>query len=75
MEFKDGVGMLVQGELSRTEFFGQEKQVIFTAAPFVLPHVNNIRLVDEDGNDQVTEGRLEVTPYLYFTKSGKGIRT
>ncbi|CAI4225131.1 unnamed protein product [Auanema sp. JU1783] len=59
-EFKDSVGMLVQGELLRTEFFGHTKKVIFTAAPFIQPKVSNIRLVDEDGSDQVIEGRLEV---------------
>ena len=63
-EFKDGVGMLVQGELTRTEFYGLEKQVVFTAAPFTLPQVNNIRLVDEDGSDQVAIGRLEVGKFL-----------
>uniref|UniRef100_A0A183G227 SRCR domain-containing protein n=1 Tax=Heligmosomoides polygyrus TaxID=6339 RepID=A0A183G227_HELPZ len=60
LEFHEGIGMLVQGELSRTEFFGPEKQVIFTSKPFVLPKGKNIRLVDDDGNDEVTEGRLEV---------------
>ncbi|WKY09273.1 hypothetical protein Q1695_001993 [Nippostrongylus brasiliensis] len=60
LEFHEGVGMLVQGELVRTEFFGPEKQVIFTSKSFVLPKKKNIRLVDDDGNDEVTEGRLEV---------------
>ncbi|VDO43648.1 unnamed protein product [Haemonchus placei] len=59
LEFYDGVGMLVQGELSRTEFFGPEKQVVFTSKPFTLAKNKNIRLVDDDGNDEVTEGRLE----------------
>lgn len=49
-----------QGELSRTEFFGPEKKVIFTSKPFVLAKNKNIRLVDDDGSDDVTEGRLEV---------------
>ncbi|EYC44991.1 hypothetical protein Y032_0443g1557 [Ancylostoma ceylanicum] len=60
LEFHDGVGMLVQGELSRTEFFGPEKKVIFTSKPFVLAKNKNVRLVDDDGSDDVTEGRLEV---------------
>ncbi|KHJ84371.1 scavenger receptor cysteine-rich domain protein, partial [Oesophagostomum dentatum] len=60
LEFHDGVGMLVQGELSRTEFFGPEKKVVFTSAPFSLVKNKNVRLVDEDGSDDVTEGRLEV---------------
>ncbi|CAB3397311.1 unnamed protein product [Caenorhabditis bovis] len=59
LEFAHGVGMIVQGELTRNEF-GNDQRVIFTAAPFELQKKDRIRLVDEDGNDGVTEGRLEV---------------
>ncbi|KAJ1365163.1 hypothetical protein KIN20_025393 [Parelaphostrongylus tenuis] len=60
LEFHNGLGMLVQGELAKTEFFAPGKEVTFTSNPFVLPKNKNIRLVDDDGNDEVTEGRLEV---------------
>uniref|UniRef100_A0A8R1DMH6 SRCR domain-containing protein n=1 Tax=Caenorhabditis japonica TaxID=281687 RepID=A0A8R1DMH6_CAEJA len=59
LEFQHGIGMLVQGDLIRNEY-DQDEKVIFTSTPFTLPKRHNIRLVDEDGNDEVTEGRLEV---------------
>lgn len=63
LEFKEGVGMLVQGELIRNDYYGGgNKKVIFTSSPFEYKGAANVRLVDEDGNDQVTEGRLEVCP-------------
>ncbi|TKR61180.1 hypothetical protein L596_028325 [Steinernema carpocapsae] len=34
--------------------------VTFTQKPFIIPHVENIRLMDENYNEEVTAGRLEV---------------
>uniref|UniRef100_A0A1I7UI11 SRCR domain-containing protein n=1 Tax=Caenorhabditis tropicalis TaxID=1561998 RepID=A0A1I7UI11_9PELO len=59
LEFQHGIGMLVQGDLIRNEY-DQDEKVIFTSTPFILEKRANIRLVDADGNDEVTEGRLEV---------------
>ncbi|CAD6189688.1 unnamed protein product [Caenorhabditis auriculariae] len=59
LEFQFGVGMLVQGELTRNEFESDER-VVFTSAPFTLESRPNIRLINDDGNAAVTEGRLEV---------------
>ncbi|KJH48099.1 hypothetical protein DICVIV_05805 [Dictyocaulus viviparus] len=60
LEFHNGVGMLVQGELLKSDFSSSEKQVVFTSKPFVLPKNKVIRLVDDNGNEEVLEGRLEV---------------
>ncbi|KAK0410181.1 hypothetical protein QR680_004996 [Steinernema hermaphroditum] len=60
LEFYNGVGMLVQGELIRADFRDSPDPVIFTSKPFVLPHIENIRLMDENYNEEVTAGRLEV---------------
>ncbi|KAF1753039.1 hypothetical protein GCK72_019595 [Caenorhabditis remanei] len=59
LEFNHGIGMIVQGDLIRNEY-DQDEKVIFTSSPFTLAKRQNIRLVDVDGNDEVTEGRLEV---------------
>ncbi|CAP36001.2 Protein CBG18580 [Caenorhabditis briggsae] len=59
LEFQHGIGMIVQGDLIRNEY-DQDEKVIFTSTPFTLQKRQNIRLVDSDGNDEVTEGRLEV---------------
>ncbi|CAI2352995.1 unnamed protein product [Caenorhabditis sp. 36 PRJEB53466] len=59
LEFQHGIGMIVQGDLIRNEY-DQDEKVIFTSTPFTLEKRPNIRLVDADGNDEVTEGRLEV---------------
>ncbi|CAG9540523.1 unnamed protein product, partial [Cercopithifilaria johnstoni] len=60
LQFNNGLGMLVQGELMRTELHSSDEMVKFTSTPFVLPHPPNIRLVDEDGNTDILAGRLEV---------------
>ncbi|CAL2046926.1 unnamed protein product [Caenorhabditis brenneri] len=59
LEFQHGIGMIVQGDLIRNEY-DQDEKVIFTSTPFTLEKRPQIRLVDPDGNDEVTEGRLEV---------------
>ncbi|GMS79584.1 hypothetical protein PENTCL1PPCAC_1759, partial [Pristionchus entomophagus] len=61
LQFHDGVGMLVQGELARSGFDeDEEKLITFTARPFDLPLIDDVRLVDEDGNREVVMGRVEV---------------
>ncbi|VDN28554.1 unnamed protein product [Gongylonema pulchrum] len=60
LQFNNGVGMLVQGELARTDLHTSDEMVKFTSAPFVLPHPPNIRLVDDNDNTEVLAGRLEV---------------
>ncbi|VBB30847.1 unnamed protein product [Acanthocheilonema viteae] len=60
LQFNNGLGMLVQGELVRTELHSSDEMVKFTSTPFVLPHLPNIRLVDENDNIDVLAGRLEV---------------
>ncbi|GMR58343.1 hypothetical protein PMAYCL1PPCAC_28538, partial [Pristionchus mayeri] len=61
LQFHDGIGMLVQGELARSGFDeDEEKLITFTARPFELPSIDNVRLVDEDGNNEVLQGRVEV---------------
>ncbi|EGT45297.1 hypothetical protein CAEBREN_07064 [Caenorhabditis brenneri] len=59
LEFQHGIGMIVQGDLIRNEY-DQDEKVIFTSTPFTLEKRPQIRLVNPDGNDEVTEGRLEV---------------
>ncbi|CAJ0963174.1 unnamed protein product, partial [Mesorhabditis belari] len=64
-EFAPGVGVLVEGEMLVAEdynsaTFGSNQRVVFTAAPFELQMNDKVRLIDEDGSDQTTEGRLEV---------------
>uniref|UniRef100_A0A7E4VD53 SRCR domain-containing protein n=1 Tax=Panagrellus redivivus TaxID=6233 RepID=A0A7E4VD53_PANRE len=60
LEFMNGVGMLVQGELIRSDFTDSPLPVTFTSKINDVPRRDNIRLVDENGNDDVLEGRLEV---------------
>ncbi|CAD5229908.1 unnamed protein product [Bursaphelenchus xylophilus] len=60
LEFLDGVGMLVQGELIRNDYSNPFQPIKFTSKPFQLPHVENIRLVDDWGNEDVFSGRLEI---------------
>uniref|UniRef100_A0A915PUQ6 SRCR domain-containing protein n=1 Tax=Setaria digitata TaxID=48799 RepID=A0A915PUQ6_9BILA len=62
LQFNNGLGMLVQGELVRTELHSSDEMVKFTSTPFILPHLSNIRLVDENDNSNVSviAGRLEV---------------
>ncbi|VDN08455.1 unnamed protein product [Thelazia callipaeda] len=62
LQFSNGIGMLVQGELVRTELHSSNEMVKFTSVPFVLPNLPNIRLVDENNNSaaSVLAGRLEV---------------
>ncbi|CAD5226291.1 unnamed protein product [Bursaphelenchus okinawaensis] len=60
LEFLDGVGMLVQGELIRNDYSNPFQPIKFTAKPFQIPHVENIRLVDDWGNEEVFAGRLEL---------------
>uniref|UniRef100_A0A0M3IM39 SRCR domain-containing protein n=1 Tax=Ascaris lumbricoides TaxID=6252 RepID=A0A0M3IM39_ASCLU len=59
-EFSNGVGMLVQGEMIRADFQRASEPVTFTSRPFQLPKLAQIRLVDENDNQEVTAGRLEV---------------
>uniref|UniRef100_A0A158R482 SRCR domain-containing protein n=1 Tax=Syphacia muris TaxID=451379 RepID=A0A158R482_9BILA len=59
-EFANGVGMLVQGEMVRSGFYGSYSSVTFTNQPFKIPQIDRIRLVDENDNTEVTMGRLEV---------------
>uniref|UniRef100_A0A915M244 SRCR domain-containing protein n=1 Tax=Meloidogyne javanica TaxID=6303 RepID=A0A915M244_MELJA len=61
-EFMGGIGMLVQGELLRTETSSSPLQpILFTSKPLGQPpRSENIRLVDEFGSDRVLAGRLEV---------------
>ncbi|GMT10248.1 hypothetical protein PFISCL1PPCAC_1545 [Pristionchus fissidentatus] len=59
-QFNDGIGMLVQGELVRPLYGGDEKSITFTARPFELQQIDNVRLVDDDGNSEVIMGRVEV---------------
>ena len=76
LRFEDSIGMLVEGELSRTRFHGDTRYVTFTKKvsfifeyqrrlrallqSFRVPTNNNIRLVDANGVEGVLEGRLEV---------------
>nr|CAD2174347.1 unnamed protein product [Meloidogyne enterolobii] len=61
-EFMGGIGMLVQGELLRTETSSSPLQpILFTSKPLGQPpRSGSIRLVDEFGSDRVLAGRLEV---------------
>ncbi|VDM08815.1 unnamed protein product [Wuchereria bancrofti] len=60
LQFNNGLGMLIQGELVRAELHSSDEMVKFTGAPFTLPQLPNIRLVDENDNIDVLSGRLEV---------------
>ncbi|KAI1717620.1 scavenger receptor cysteine-rich domain-containing protein [Ditylenchus destructor] len=60
LEFMNGVGMLVQGELLRDYSNPIPIPIVFTSRPFIQPQLDNIRLIDEYGDEQVTAGRLEV---------------
>uniref|UniRef100_A0A914Y0V8 SRCR domain-containing protein n=1 Tax=Panagrolaimus superbus TaxID=310955 RepID=A0A914Y0V8_9BILA len=60
LEFMDGIGMLVQGELLRADYDESPLPVTFTSRTFQLPRLDRIRLVDDDGEDEVVEGRLEL---------------
>lgn len=51
----------LQGELARSGFDEDEDKLItFTARPFVLPTIDDVRLVDDDGSSEVLMGRVEV---------------
>lgn len=58
LEFENGIGMLIQGQLLRTEYDG-DGFVNMTGKIFTLPSISNIRLVDDEGIPSM-QGRLEV---------------
>uniref|UniRef100_A0A0N4ZT88 SRCR domain-containing protein n=1 Tax=Parastrongyloides trichosuri TaxID=131310 RepID=A0A0N4ZT88_PARTI len=60
LEFSDGIGILVQGELLRADMIESQEPIIFTSRKFIPPKINNVRLMDENDNEDVYAGRLEV---------------
>uniref|UniRef100_A0A183C0J1 SRCR domain-containing protein n=1 Tax=Globodera pallida TaxID=36090 RepID=A0A183C0J1_GLOPA len=64
LEFMSGIGMLVQGELLRNDLSGAGPllPIVFTGQPLGrnLPKLEQLRLVDEFGDENVLAGRLEV---------------
>ncbi|CEF63163.1 SRCR domain and Parallel beta-helix repeat and Pectin lyase fold/virulence factor domain and Pectin lyase fold domain and C-type lectin-like domain and C-type lectin fold domain and SRCR-like domain-containing protein [Strongyloides ratti] len=60
IEFSDNTGMLVEGELLRTDMIESKEPIIFTGKKFNQQKVKNVRLMDENDNEDTYEGRLEV---------------
>uniref|UniRef100_A0AC35U2L2 Beta_helix domain-containing protein n=1 Tax=Rhabditophanes sp. KR3021 TaxID=114890 RepID=A0AC35U2L2_9BILA len=60
LEFMDGIGMLVQGELLRADVTDSNEPIIFTNKKTTLQDVKNIRLMDEEDNEHTLQGRLEL---------------
>ncbi|KRY48455.1 HHIP-like protein 1, partial [Trichinella britovi] len=63
LQFADGIGMLVQGELLRADYQGSSEPILFTLAKRDPISVSNIRLVQDDSERSTlapASGRLEV---------------
>ncbi|KRX72534.1 HHIP-like protein 1 [Trichinella sp. T6] len=63
LQFVDGIGMLVQGELLRADYQGSSEPILFTLAKRDPISVSNIRLVQDDSERSTlapASGRLEV---------------
>lgn len=60
-QFEDSIGLLVQGELLRSDLSQSPESILFTGVPFELPKPQNIRVVrDGDVKAPILKGRLEV---------------
>ncbi|KRY89173.1 HHIP-like protein 1 [Trichinella pseudospiralis] len=63
LQFGDGIGMLVQGELLRADYQGSSEPILFTLAKRDPTTVSNVRLVQDDSERSTiapASGRLEV---------------
>ncbi|KRX14147.1 HHIP-like protein 1 [Trichinella nelsoni] len=63
LQFADGIGMLVQGELLRADYQGSSEPILFTLAKRDPISVPNLRLVQDDSERSTlapASGRLEV---------------